>query len=130
MKDLLDTLPINQELTIDESNMNRIMDIVYEQTGICTRLLTSKTRKREIAIARHTAMYFIKLNNPEITLKKIGKHFGNRDHSTVIHGLITVADLCDSNKKYKENMMKICNIINPVNLDRVGRQLVQSVDNK
>jgi chromosomal replication initiator protein len=37
-------------------------------------------------IARHMAMWFIRnINN--CSFQKIGKFFGNRDHSTIIHGI-------------------------------------------
>lgn len=47
-------------------------------------LLVGATRKQEVATARHAGMFLCKslIGAP---LKAIGNHFGNRDHTTVIH---------------------------------------------
>jgi len=48
--------------------------------------LESKSRKKEIVVPRQLAMYIAKeLTNS--TLEAIGKHFGNRDHTTVLHSI-------------------------------------------
>ena len=47
-------------------------------------LIISKTRRKEVVTARQVAMYFAKTLTSS-SLKTIGLHFGDRDHSTVIH---------------------------------------------
>jgi len=48
--------------------------------------LESKSRKKEIVVPRQLAMYIAKeLTNS--TLEAIGRHFGNRDHTTVLHSI-------------------------------------------
>lgn len=70
-----------------------IQQTVAEHFGIAPELLIGKTRKQEVAIARQVAMFLAKqfTQNP---LKVIGLHFGNRDHSTVIHAIQTVEKKC------------------------------------
>lgn len=70
-----------------------IQQIVADHFGIAPELLIGKTRKQEIALARQVAMYLAKrlTQNP---LKVIGLHFGNRDHTTVIHAVQTIEKKC------------------------------------
>ena len=66
-----------------------IQRMVAEHFDLTPQLLIGKTRKQEIAGPRQIAMYLSKkLTNS--SLKVIGLHFGNRDHSTVIHAVRTV----------------------------------------
>ena len=62
-----------------------------EHFGLSPELLIGKTRKQEVATARQIAMFLAKqlTQNP---LRIIGFHFGNRDHSTVIHAVNTVEE--------------------------------------
>jgi chromosomal replication initiator protein len=47
-------------------------------------LMESALRKHEVALARQMSMYMAK-HFTQLSLKSIGSHFGNRDHSTVLH---------------------------------------------
>ena len=62
---------------------------ICEHFGLSSDLLIGKTRKKEVANARQIAMYLAK-QLTKYPLKTIGLHFGNRDHSTVIHAIQTV----------------------------------------
>jgi chromosomal replication initiation ATPase DnaA len=46
--------------------------------------LQSKTRMRNVVVARHITMWYL-LNQTEMTLTEVGGIFGSRDHTTVIH---------------------------------------------
>jgi chromosomal replication initiator protein len=76
-----------------------IKNITANHFGIEVSLLDAKTRKREVVIARQTAMVIIK-EITDMSLKSIGFIFGNRDHSTVIHALTAVSDMIDTDKRY------------------------------
>ena len=69
----------------------QIFSEVTRLTGITRDQMSSRSRKREIIIARHGAISLIK-NNTTLTLKQIGALFGRRDHSTVLHGIDCVED--------------------------------------
>jgi len=64
---------------------------VTRLTGITRDQMSSRSRKREIIIARHGAISLIK-NNTTLTLKQVGALFGRRDHSTVLHAIECVED--------------------------------------
>lgn len=82
-----------------------IIRIVSEETEISYQLMVDRTREREIVQARHLAMSFIKQHNT-ISLSQIGKIFGGRDHSTIIHAIDIVQDL-RLNRYYNELYLKI-----------------------
>jgi chromosomal replication initiator protein len=69
----------------------------------------SKTRKREIVIARQISMYLMKIWGIG-SLKSIGIFHG-RDHSTVIHALTSVSDSIDTDRHYKAKLEEIKEII-------------------
>ena len=56
-----------------------------------------------IAFARHVAMYLSR-ELTQSSLILIGKHFGNRDHSTVIHACKTVETKLLQDKVLKKNI--------------------------
>jgi len=51
--------------------------------------LFSPTRRRAVVTARNLAMYLARQLG-EISLEQLGKHFGGRDHTTVLHGIRTI----------------------------------------
>ena len=78
--------------------------------------LYSKSRTANIVVARHVAMYLCR----EITnnsLIFIGRHFGRRDHSTVIHACKMVEDKIANDalmKKKRKFIKKTITIGEPV----------------
>ncbi len=59
---------------------------VAEQWGVTVDGLTSKRRTRELTVPRQVAMFLIR-ELLDVPLVEIGKLFGGRDHSTVIHSV-------------------------------------------
>lgn len=60
--------------------------------------MKSKTRMRPIVVARQMSFYMLR-RFTELSLHDIGKLFGDRDHTTVIHGLNTIRDLASTDKR-------------------------------
>ena len=58
--------------------------------------MRSKRRARAVARPRQVAMYLAKKMTPR-SLPEIGRIFGGRDHSTVIHAVRTIEELRQSN---------------------------------
>lgn len=61
-----------------------IKTIVAEHFGLRVEDLKSPTRTKAILRARHIAIYFMRKHTGR-SLSEIGWHFGQRDHSTVLH---------------------------------------------
>ena len=68
-----------------------IMQAVANYYSITVDDLIRPTRRREIAVPRQIAMYITRdLTN--LSLPQIGQVFGNRDHTTVLHGCNQIAN--------------------------------------
>ena len=64
----------------------KIINVVSDYYNLAPGQLTGKTRTGQIALARHIAMYLIRINI-DAPLTKIGAMFGGRDHTTVMNGI-------------------------------------------
>jgi len=95
----------SKELTIEH-----IQRLVGDHMNVSIDEIKSKTRKRNIVQARQISMYFSKKLTSS-SLCVIGKHFGNRDHSTVIHACQTVNDLKDTDQEYLSKLNEIQKLI-------------------
>ncbi|MGB4929995.1 MAG: chromosomal replication initiator protein DnaA [Chitinophagales bacterium] len=90
-------------------NMSREVSIDFIQKAVCDYFevpvdkLKEKTRQRQVVQARQLSMYLSK-NFTKHSLKAIGKHFGGRDHSTVIHSCQAIQNLMDTDTKFKESV--------------------------
>lgn len=73
-------------------SMNWVRDQVALVTGFSAEQLDGPRRTKELAGARHLAMFLMRSfstrpNGKPPTLKMIGIMFGGRDHTTVMHGI-------------------------------------------
>ena len=89
-----------------EVSIEFIQKAVCEFFSVAPEKLKEKTRKRAIVQARQLSMYLAK-NYTKNSLKVIGRHFGGRDHSTVIHSCQAVKDMMDTDKEFKESVQEI-----------------------
>jgi chromosomal replication initiator protein len=85
-------------LTIDE-----IKKEVSEYYSIDVALLSAKTRKHEIVLARQMCMFLAK-QLTQTSLKSIGLHFGGRDHTTVLHSCQQILNYIDTDKKIRQDV--------------------------
>lgn len=91
----------------DEMKRRNISLSVSAHYGVTMNDLYSKTRKREVVMARHLSMYLIR-KYTKFSLVQIGLYFGGRDHSSVCHALDNINGLPihDSQFKDKEYFVK------------------------
>lgn len=89
-----------------EVSVEYIQKIVCEYFEVPIEKLKEKTRKRQFVQARQLSMYLAK-NYTKNSLKVIGKYFGGRDHSTVIHSCQSIKDLLDTDPDFKEAVEEI-----------------------
>jgi len=64
---------------------------VAQSFGVSVEALASKKRTKDVTAPRQVAMYLIR-ELLDLPLVEIGKQFGGRDHSTVIHSIQKVED--------------------------------------
>ena len=84
-----------------EVSIDFIQKTVCEYFSVSSDKLREKTRKRAVVQARQLSMFLAKQFTKN-SLKVIGKLFGGRDHSTVIHSCQAVRDLMDTDKEFKD----------------------------
>jgi len=71
------------ENTIDQM-ASRIIDAVAEEFEMPTTVLCSNSRKQTVVMARGVAIWLLR-TMLGISYQSIGKRFGNRDHTTILH---------------------------------------------
>jgi hypothetical protein len=81
--------------TDKSSLINKVISVASEYFDVPAKIIVSKTRKTKIVRIRFFCYKYIwdyntSHLNKSITLAEVGKHFNNRDHSTIIHGLETL----------------------------------------
>ena len=80
---LKDLIYPNEKRTV---TLDLIVDVVAEHFGATSEELASNNRTRNIAYPRQISMYLCR-KLTALPLTDIGKCIGNRDHSTVVHGI-------------------------------------------
>jgi len=73
-----------------EVTPQHIMQTVADYYSITVNDLICHSRRREITVPRQIAMYLTR-EMTNLSLPQIGQVFGNRDHTTVLHGCDKVA---------------------------------------
>jgi chromosomal replication initiator protein len=85
----------------NDSRRVRIEDIqkvVARQFNVSKNDLLSNRRTRVIVRPRQIAMYLAKIMTPR-SLPEIGRRFGGRDHTTVLHAVRKIEDLAGQDQK-------------------------------
>jgi chromosomal replication initiator protein len=103
-------LPIGIELAqevlkniVKEENggisIEQIQKIVAEYYGLRISDLKSKNNSRNIAFPRQVAMYLCKLLT-KTSLPEIGREFGGKHHTTVLHSITKISEMSESDKVF------------------------------
>ncbi len=91
LQGMLGTVAPEETRTIHVSS---VQELVADHWQVTTKALCSPRRTKDLTVPRQVAMYLIRelLGLP---LAEIGKSFGGRDHSTVIHSIRKVEEVMD-----------------------------------
>lgn len=99
-KDILKDIIEEKEKPI---TIEQIQKLVSENFGLKPQDMKLKKRTRDIAYPRHIAMYLSRtLTN--ISLNEIGRHFGGKDHSTIIHATKLIEEKIKKEEELKEKI--------------------------
>ena len=88
----------DRRVTIDE-----IQKRVAEHYNIKVADMHSARRARAVARPRQVAMYLSKQLTPR-SLPEIGRKFGGRDHTTVMHAVRRIEELCSEDRSFAEDV--------------------------
>lgn len=80
-----------------------VIEAIAQYFNISTKELIEKGRKKEIAYARHIAMYLMRseLNS---SYPSIGTIFGGRDHTTALHAYEKISKEMETDEKIREDL--------------------------
>jgi chromosomal replication initiator protein len=101
-------LKLNSSVDVSNLSLDSISKAVCSYFKVTVNDLKSKSRTKELADARHIAMY---LSNKilKATLVEIADFYGKRDHTSVIHGVKKVEDLIKYDQKVAQTLLEIEN---------------------
>ncbi|CAN5612320.1 chromosomal replication initiator protein DnaA [soil metagenome] len=85
---------------------NHVRQRVAEEWSVSAEALQSKKRTKDLTVPRQVAMYLIK-ERFGISLVEIGRMFGGRDHSTVIHSIDKVEDDLAADFELRQRVEKL-----------------------
>ncbi len=83
-----------------------ILEAVAQCTGVPVEALTSARREKQVAYARHMAMYLLR-DVGQQSYAQIGRLLGGRDHTTVLHGFRRIQRLIDEDPDARRDLMEI-----------------------
>ncbi len=101
LDDAVDTIKETVETTTTKLSPERIIEVVCKYYNVQESDLVGKKRNKEIVDPRQTCMYLITDMIPDMPLLSIGRLFGGRDHTTVIHARDKIAENLKSNTNLK-----------------------------
>jgi chromosomal replication initiator protein len=92
---------LKQQRGAYQPTVRTIANLCAKYYGLKPTELASPLRRRTIVAARNMAIYLARTMS-EISLEQIGKHFGGRDHTTVLHGIRTIEDRLKTEPETKQ----------------------------
>ena len=93
----------DKPLTIDD-----IIETVCQHFNVTTAAVSSRSRRRELVVARQVSMYLAQ-KYTKMPTSRIGKLIGGRDHSTVIHSCTQVEQRMKVDKAFSADLNSIEN---------------------
>jgi chromosomal replication initiator protein len=88
-----------------------IQRVVARHYNVSRQELVSNRRTRVIVKPRQIAMYLAKTLTPR-SFPEIGRRFGGRDHTTVLHAVRNIEDLIDKDTKLSHEVELLKRLIN------------------
>jgi len=80
-----------------------VIEAISQYYNISTKELIEKGRKKEIAYARHIAMYLMR-SELSVSYPSIGAQFGGRDHTTALHAYEKINKEMETDEKVREDI--------------------------
>lgn len=87
-------------------SIEHIQRLVCQEFSLTLTQLKSKNNSRAIAFPRQIAMYLAKQFTPA-SLPQIGREFGGKHHTTVIHSITKIAELRKTDKDLNRRINKL-----------------------
>ncbi len=82
-----------------------VMHEVAKAYGLDIWAMKSPRRASAVALPRMVAMWMVARLLPAYSLPMIGREFGNRDHTTVMHAIKRIEELADRDPTFFDTLM-------------------------
>jgi chromosomal replication initiator protein len=88
------------------TTIEAIQQAVADMFGLSIEDLRTERRSRDVAVPRQIAMYLVKLMT-DASLSEIGREFGGKHHTTVMHSIAKVHELRRSDAALDHTIRKL-----------------------
>ena len=99
------------DMQVRKITIEAIQRAVAEQFGMRVSDLKQKNNSRQVVVPRQIAMYLAK-QMTEASLPEIGRQFGNKHHTTVMHSIAKIDDQRRSDKDLHRMINKLQEMLN------------------
>jgi chromosomal replication initiator protein len=94
------------EVASSRITIEAIVSAVADSTGVSVTEILGDKRSRTVVDSRHVAMYLAR-ELTDSSLPKIGEHFGNRDHTTVLHAVEKITKLMLADREMYNRIQRL-----------------------
>jgi len=99
------------DMQVRKITIESIQRIVSEQFGMRVADLKQKNNSRNVVVPRQIAMYLAK-QMTEASLPEIGRQFGNKHHTTVMHSIAKIDEQRREDKDLHRMLNKLSELLN------------------
>ena len=99
------------DMQVRKITIESIQRAVAEQFGMKVSDLKQKNNSRNVVVPRQIAMYLAK-QMTEASLPEIGRQFGNKHHTTVMHSIGKIDELRRTDKDLHRTLNKLQEMLN------------------
>jgi chromosomal replication initiator protein len=99
------------DLQLRESTIKEIQEAVAHLFGLSTEELRQGSSRHVVALPRQIAMYLVK-QMTDASLPEIGRHFGGRHQTTVMHSIAKIHKLRSSEAELDQAVSKLLTSLN------------------
>jgi chromosomal replication initiator protein len=99
------------DMQVRKITIEAIQRAVAEQFGMRVSDLKQKNNSRNVVVPRQIAMYLAK-QMTEASLPEIGRQFGNKHHTTVMHSIAKIDEQRRSDKDLHRTLSKLQDVLN------------------
>ena len=92
--------------TVVNITPDRIIDIVGSYYNVKAEEIKGKKRPKNIAFPRMVSMYLTR-KMLDMSLPKVGEHFGGKDHTTVINACNRIGEELDKNPEFSKTIIEL-----------------------
>jgi hypothetical protein len=90
----------------ENSDVQHIQDVVARHWGVTTEDLQSPDRSQAVTLPRQIAIYLIR-KHLHTAFAEIGRHFGGRDHTTILYAFEKIQSAIEGNKMTRAALSSI-----------------------